>query len=127
MTAVAAMALQPDTDYRPEHDPAFFDDVAGDLLEHLGEWRHSGRIVLEMRGGYCDSADLARATGRVVEELRRIGLVISGDRELGYRLVGIRRVRWVKSQTVLIWPPKKCDGERARQLPGQLTLVPDDE
>lgn len=111
--------------YNPFCDESFVDDVIADLLDHRGEWRHPGRLVLELRGGDCDPTDLAIATYKAVEAARRVGFQIEGDKVLGYRLTGWRRVRFVRVSRVLQWPPQER-GDRSHtapdQLPGQLTI-----
>jgi hypothetical protein len=112
--------------YNPFHDDAFCDDVVNDILEHRGEWRHPGRIVLEARGGECDATDLAIAVYKSVEAARRVGFVIHGDTIHGYRFVEWRRVRFVRLALVFAWPPADSDERSHRApppLPGQMTIA----
>lgn len=111
-------AVAPRVDYHPCHDPHFGRDIARDLLHHVGEWRHPGREVLEMRGGTCDSAELAIATWRAIESLRRVGLVIEGDPGrygLGYRLTDIDPPRYLHLH--------ETDDEPRGEVEGQLSIT----
>ena len=72
------------------HDHGFDHDVARDLLWHPGEWRHPGHAALAARGATADTAELALATWRVVDKLRRVGWVVEaegGPAGRGYRVV----------------------------------------
>jgi hypothetical protein len=66
----------------PYHDPAFQSRVVWDLCTHVGEWRPLGRLY----AGELESFDRCRLVGRVVARARRLGFVIDGDRQRGYRL-----------------------------------------
>lgn len=84
------------TAYDPATDPHFYADVVNDLRDHRGEWRHSGRIVADSRGGDVDCAYLAMYTRRVVEAMKHLGDVVEGDPALGYRYMGTTRARYVR-------------------------------
>ena len=117
---------EPAAHYNPFCDEAFVDEVIADLLDHRGEWRHPGRLILDRRRGECDSTDLAIATYKAAEAARRVGFQIDGDTVLGYRLTGWKRVRFVRLAAVLQWPPAASDERShraAEQLPGQLSIA----
>jgi hypothetical protein len=90
--------------YNPRHDPDFPDILIGDLLRHFGEWRQLGQIY---------AADVW-AVRDVVEIGRRLGLVIEGDRQRGYRLVGFQRRRYVHVRKASAWPPGFAAAPAAR-------------
>ena len=105
----------PADDYSPLHDPRFLSDVIDAVLQAHGEWCHPGRLVLAARGGTCDSHLLADATHYAVEQARRLGLVIEGDKDLGYRFVRFEYLTYVRPRHVLCWPPD--------EMPVQLTMA----
>lgn len=90
--------------YNPCHDEAFCDDVVNYLRDHKGEWCHPGRFVLQTRMGDCDAVTLAEFTYRAVTVARRLGDVIDGDTQLGYRYRCWRRVRFTDLAWASQWP-----------------------
>jgi hypothetical protein len=96
--------MPPDpTEYNPRHDPEYADRLLNDLIEHRLEWRKLHRLY----GGNCETVREAVALGR------RAGLVIEGDRRLGYRFVCFRRRRegHLHALRASVWP---VDGSEER-------------
>lgn len=109
------------TAYDPATDPHFYADVVNDLRDHRGEWRHSGRIVADSRGGEVDCAYLASYTGKVVNIARSLGDIIEGDDVTGYRYLGWRKPPYVR----VYWPRhqrKFISSKPRKPIKGQLPL-----
>ena len=72
----------------PRHDREFTDRCLEDLFRHWGTWRPLGRLY----AAHVPSYERCKVVGEAVAHGRRIGFQIEGDAQLGYRVVGFRRV-----------------------------------
>jgi len=128
LTAPIPFAGIPTDTYSPACDDGFCDAIVADLIDHRDEWRHPGRVVLEQRAPGCQlsAVELAEYTYRAVTVWRRLGHVIDGDTQLGYRWRGCQRPRFVNLAWASQWPnvPMNVRVHRRRQPPSeQMTMT----
>lgn len=103
----------------PTHDRTFPDRLVNDLIQHYGEWRK----LASLYAWHVEIPDRYLLTREVIEGARRIGMVIEGDKQLGYRLTGFRRRPYVHAAKEMDWPAVR---EMDEPVDGQLTLGVDE-
>jgi hypothetical protein len=92
--------------YNPRHDAEYPDRLLNDLIGHKGSWRRLHVI-------YSGNHETVR---EAIEIGRRIGLMIEGDRALGYRYTGFRRIRKVHVAKAERWPADHRKGGGPRNV-----------
>lgn len=127
MTALTAPIPFAALTYSPAVDDDFCDAFITDLLAHPREWRHSGRAAMAARapGADCDPGILAEYSYRAATVWRRLGHVIDGDTQLGFRWMGCRRPRFTTLAWASQWPDVPMnvrEHRRASVAREQLTL-----
>jgi len=80
----------------PRHNPCFVELVLNDLLEHRDEWRRLGRLYAPD----CLAHDRSCVVRDAVFIGRRLGFVIEGDLNRGYRYLRWQRPRYVRIKGV---------------------------
>lgn len=103
----------------PRWDPGFADRCINDLMQHLGQWRDLGGLY----ASHIESFERCTVVRDAIAGARRVGLIIEGDRRLGYRLTGFKGFRYVHVNKALAWPPTPERGEHCAALPGQQSLL----
>lgn len=94
------MNVQP----HPRCDPLFVDRVINELLLRPGRWVRLSRLVA---ASDLPSHERCNAVRDAVETGRKLGLVISGDKRLGYRFERFERPGWTRMPGPRSWPPQE--------------------
>ena len=108
----------PPEGYVARHDSSFVDVVIGYLILHQGEWVRLTRVFNSDPWACRDAVMVGR----------RIGLVILGDRQRGYRLVGFQRRPYVHLSRAHFTPAELLTAQERGEVAtavGNLTRGPD--
>ena len=87
----------------PRCDASFVDRVINELLARPGRWVRLSRL---MALDELPSHERCNAVRDAVETGRKLGLVISGDKRLGYRFERFERPGWTRLPGPRSWPPQ---------------------
>lgn len=109
------VALPACPDWSPRHDPHFDRDWLAHHMAHLGEFIHPTDVWAT--NNEWQRSVLRQRAHEAAVIWRRLGMIIEGDRALGYRLVGPGDPpRWLHLH-------ERTEDRAKEPLPGQLMLA----